>query len=89
LQMARRGAPGLPIIASGGLRDGIQIAKAIALGAAACGIAGPFLRAASRSTAAVAELIAVLMTQLRVAMFAVGAADIPALQRAPIIPPAP
>ncbi len=89
LQMACRGAPGLPIIASGGLRDGIQIAKAIALGAAACGIAGPFLRAASRSTAAVAELIAVLMTQLRVAMFAVGAADIPALQRAPIIPPAP
>ncbi len=89
LLLARRGASGLPIIASGGIRDGIQIAKAIALGAAACGIAGPFLRAASQSTTAVAELIAVLVTQLRVAMFAAGAADIPALRRAPIIPTGP
>jgi len=89
LLMARRGAPGLPIIASGGIRDGIQIAKAIALGATACGVAGPFLHAASESTAAVSELIAVLVTQLRVAMFAAGAVDIPALQRAPIIPAEP
>ena len=81
LLLARRGAPGLPLIASGGIRDGIQIATAVALGAAACGIAGPFLRAASRSTAAVAELIATLVAQLRVAMFAAGAANIQALQR--------
>jgi len=89
LLMAHRGAPGLPIIASGGIRDGIHMAKAIALGAAACGVARPFLRAASESTVAVTELIAVLVTQLRVAMFAAGAADIPALQRAPIVPTAP
>jgi isopentenyl-diphosphate delta-isomerase len=88
LLMARRGAPGLPIIASGGIRDGIQIAKAVALGAATCGVAGPFLRVASESTGAAAELIAVLVNQLRVAMFAAGAADIPALQRAPIEHPA-
>ena len=80
LLMARRGAPALPIIASGGIRDGIQIAKAIALGAAACGVAGPFLHAANRSTAAVMGLTAVLVTQLRVAMFAAGAADVQALQ---------
>ena len=86
LLMVRRSAPGLPIIASGGIRDGVQMAKAIALGATACGIAGPFLRAASESTTAVADLIATLVTQLRVAMFAIGAADIPALQRASIIP---
>ncbi|MBL7066206.1 MAG: type 2 isopentenyl-diphosphate Delta-isomerase [Anaerolineae bacterium] len=85
LLMARRGAPDMPVIASGGTRDGIQIAKAIALGAAACGVAGPFLRAASESTAAVAELIAVLMTQLRIAMFAAAAADIQALRRTPIM----
>lgn len=80
LLMARRGAPGLPIIASGGIRDGIQIAKAIALGAAACGVAGPFLHAASESVAAVTEIIATLVNQLRVAMFAAGASNIPALQ---------
>jgi isopentenyl-diphosphate delta-isomerase len=83
--MARQGAPELPIIASGGIRDGIQIAKAVALGAAACGVAGPFLSAADESTAAVAELIAVLVTQLHIAMFAAGAADIQSLQNTPIV----
>jgi isopentenyl-diphosphate delta-isomerase len=84
LLLARRGAPALPVIASGGIRDGIQIAKAVALGATACGVAGPFLHAASQPTAAVTELIAVLMTQLRIAMFAAGAADVQALQHTPV-----
>jgi isopentenyl-diphosphate delta-isomerase len=84
LLMARRGAPDLPILASGGIRDGIQMAKAIALGAAACGVAGAFLHAADESTAAVADFITVLVTQLRVAMFAVGAIDVAALRRTPI-----
>ncbi|HHN93924.1 MAG TPA: type 2 isopentenyl-diphosphate Delta-isomerase [Anaerolineae bacterium] len=85
LLMALRGAPGLPIIASGGIRDGIQIAKSIALGAVACGVAGPFLRAAVESTAAVLEGIAVLVEQLRIAMFAVGAGDIAALRQTPLV----
>ena len=79
LAMARRGAPELPILASGGIRDGIQVAKALALGAAACGIAGPFLRAANDSSEAVAELLTILVTELRLAMFSTGAVDIPAL----------
>lgn len=81
LLAVRRGAPDLPVIASGGIRDGIQIAKAVALGAAACGIAGPFLRAANESTASVAGMIDVLVDQLRVAMFAAGAADVASLQQ--------
>ncbi len=85
LQMARQGAPELPIIASGGIRDGIQMSQAIALGAVACGVAGPFLSAAHKSTVAVAELIAVLVTQLRVAMFAAGVTDVQSLQNTPII----
>lgn len=89
LLMARQGAPGLPIVASGGMRDGIQMAKAIALGAAVCGVAGPFLRAASESTAAAIELILLFVAQLRVAMFAAGAIDIATLGRTPVVPAAP
>lgn len=86
LIMARRGAPGIPLIASGGIRDGIQMAKAIALGATACGIAAPFLHAATRSASAVMELITILVTQLRIAMFAAGASNIRALAETPLVP---
>lgn len=79
LLVVREATPGLPVIASGGIRSGIEIAKAIALGAAACGVAGPFLPAAAESKAAVAELIEVLVDQLRVAMFAAGARDVSVL----------
>ena len=77
---ARRGAPDLPVIASGGLRDGIDVAKCIALGANLAGLAGPFLKAANESQAAVDELIRVLVAQLRIAMFCSGARDLPSLQ---------
>jgi isopentenyl-diphosphate delta-isomerase len=85
LLMALQGAPELPAIASGGVRDGIEIAKAVALGAAACGVGGPFLHAASESTAAVMGLIHVLLDQLRVAMFAAGARDIAMLRKTALL----
>ena len=84
LLMVRRATPELPVIASGGIRTGIEIAKAIALGAAACGVAAPFLPAAAESTAAVTELIGVLRDQLRIAMFAAGARDRATLMARPL-----
>ncbi|MCD4685471.1 MAG: alpha-hydroxy-acid oxidizing protein, partial [Anaerolineae bacterium] len=80
----RDAAPDLPIIASGGLRDGVDIAKCIALGAEIGGLAGPFLKAAVHSLEAVRQLIWELTTQVRVAMFASGAADMAALKQTPL-----
>ncbi|HVO70233.1 MAG TPA: type 2 isopentenyl-diphosphate Delta-isomerase, partial [Aggregatilineaceae bacterium] len=86
IRYVREAAPELPIIASGGLRDGVDIAKCIALGAELGGIAGPFLKAAAESLEAVRHLIWELSTQIRIAMFASGAADIPALKQTPLYP---
>jgi isopentenyl-diphosphate delta-isomerase len=72
----------MPLIASGGVRSGVDIARALALGADLCGLALPFLEAASVSRAAVDELIAALVEGLRIAMFATGSATVNGLRRA-------
>jgi len=84
LNMVRRAAPDLPVFASGGLRDGIDIAKCIALGACLGGMAGPYLRAAVQGEDALDETIRVITTQLRIAMLASGARDLAALQKTPL-----
>ncbi len=85
LQMARRGAPEVPLIASGGLRDGVDIAKCIALGASLCGMAGPFLRAATQSPEALNELIRAIVAQLRIAMLCAGASSLEDLRSTPLL----
>jgi len=85
IQYAAAGAPGTTVIASGGLRDGIDIAKCIALGAVAGGLAGPFLKAADQSAEAVDELIRVLSTQLRITMLLTGSRTISELQKTPLL----
>jgi isopentenyl-diphosphate delta-isomerase len=85
IRYAVAGAPGTVIIASGGLRDGIDIAKSIALGATLGGLAGPFLKAANESVEAVDHLIRVLSKQIQVAMLCSGAANISILQRTPLL----
>lgn len=72
----RKVAPGMLIFASGGLRNGLDIAKSLALGATLGGMAGPFLKAAAESTEKVVELIRLVARQLQVTMFACGAASL-------------
>lgn len=81
----RRVAPTLPIIASGGLRTGIDIAKSIALGASLGGMAGPFLKAAAQSVALTVQTIEEIQREIRVCMFAAGAGSIEQLQKTQLV----
>jgi len=85
LLLARETAPHLPAIASGGLVDGIDIAKVIALGASLAGLAAPFLEPATRSAEAAVEKATELVTVLRIAMFAAGASKITQLNESRLI----
>ncbi len=82
-QLAR--IPGVQVIGSGGVRSGIDAAKALAFGADLVGMAFPFLQAANSSTAAVGERIVRFADELRVAMFCVGASSVAALRRARLL----
>jgi isopentenyl-diphosphate delta-isomerase len=84
IAMVRRAAPRVRVFASGGLRDGIDVAKCIALGATLGGMAGPLLRAAAVSTERAVDAVRLAVQQLRVTMFAVGAANLAGLQRTPL-----
>lgn len=74
-------APTIPLIASGGLRNGLDAAKAIALGANLAGMAMPFLQAAQDSEAALHKLVEVLLAELAITLFCTGNATILDLQR--------
>jgi isopentenyl-diphosphate Delta-isomerase len=75
-------APTLPLIASGGVRNGLDIAKAIALGADIVGLALPFLQAADVSSSAVNELVQILMAEIQTVLFCTGNHSLAALQQA-------
>jgi isopentenyl-diphosphate delta-isomerase len=72
LTAVRQVAPHLPLIASGGLRNGLEVAKTLALGADLAGLAWPFLQAANQSEAAVEELAQVLLAELTTVLFCTG-----------------
>ncbi len=85
LVSVRHALPDLPLIASGGIRTGVDIAKAIALGADIAAFGQPLLAAALESSAKVVEFIGGIIHELKVSMLCVGAANLQALRRAPLV----
>lgn len=78
-------ASGLPIIATGGVRSGLDAAKALALGATAVGVGRPLLQAALEGEAAVDRWVAQFALELRTATFLAGVARVRDLRRRPIV----
>ncbi|WP_048055306.1 type 2 isopentenyl-diphosphate Delta-isomerase [Pyrococcus sp. NA2] len=81
-----RWATNLPIIASGGMRDGISMAKALAMGATMVGIALPVLKPAARGDVeGVVRIIKNYAEEIRNAMFLVGAKNVKELRKVPLV----
>lgn len=72
----RNVAPGVKVFASGGIRDGLDIAKTLALGASLGGMAGNFLKSAAVSREQIIETGRLVTEQLRVTMFAAGVSSL-------------
>lgn len=71
----------VPLIASGGIRSGLDIAKSLALGADIAGVALPLLRAIKESKEGAVEYIEYLRKGLKTAMFGVGVSNVRELKK--------
>src|SRR6266700_1127787 len=75
----------LPLISTGGVRNGLDVARALALGATLVGMGFPFLKAASESYEKVCELLETVVAELKVAMQLSGTGSIAGMQRSDIV----
>lgn len=80
LLAVRRACPDAPLIGSGGVRDGLDAAKALRLGADLVGQAGAVLAAALTSTQAVIDHFQIMAEQLRISCFVTGATSLAGLK---------
>ena len=77
----KKATPDMTIFASGGIKDGLDIAKCIALGATLGGMAGQFLKAAAISTEQAVDMMKLTKRQIEVTMFASGAGTLKELTK--------
>lgn len=75
----------MTIFASGGIKDGLDIAKCIALGATLGGMAGRFLKAAAASTEDAIEMMKLTKKQIEVTMFSTGVGTLEGLKAGRLI----
>ena len=75
----------LPVVASGGVRSGLDIAKALALNANLASVSQPVLEAAVKSSVETENLLSFLIEELRNVMFLVGAKNIDCLAKVPLV----
>ena len=81
----KKAVPDMTLFASGGIKDGLDIAKCVALGATLGGMAGPFLKAAAVSTEATVEMMQLVKKQIEVTMFACGVETLDGLRAGKLI----
>jgi isopentenyl-diphosphate delta-isomerase len=86
LQQCRK-AVKIPLIASGGIRTGVDCAKALAMGASLVGFALPVLKAARTSHQAVVDKLKFLAEELKRTMLLLGAKNIEDLKHVKIAQP--
>jgi isopentenyl-diphosphate delta-isomerase len=77
----RAALPRMPLVASGGIRTGMDAAKALALGADVVAVARPLLSAAIESEEAATAWLQSFIDELRICLHGCGAADLSALRK--------
>jgi isopentenyl-diphosphate delta-isomerase len=75
----------IPVIASGGVRSGVNVAKSLALNACLASICQPTLEAAVKGTEATEQLLSLLIDELKAIMFLVGAEQVQDLAKTPVV----
>lgn len=85
LTAVRQVLPDIELVASGGIRTGLDVAKAIALGADLAALGQPLLAPALESPEKAVQFLRAIVYELKVAMLCVGACDVAALRRAPLL----
>jgi isopentenyl-diphosphate Delta-isomerase len=85
LVQVRRAIPDLPLVASGGIRSGLDMAKCMALGADLAALGQPLLAPALESADKVVEFLSGIIHEIKIAMLCAGAPDLAALKMTPLM----